>query len=112
ARLIRNNRRIRNQKRVDLADEKSQAAESAGQQEQVLVLKNSPSANRTGTGVDPVIDEVHDSRVAMAPIRFVGEPHHDRLFEFPRGWLLTRGGKPGIADVVGLRGIEGQMDGI
>ena len=91
---------------------KPQAAESAGQQEQVLVLKNSPSANGTGTGIDLIIDEVHDSGVAMAPIRLVGEPHHDWLFEFPRGWLLTRGGKPGIADVIGLRGIEDEMDGI
>ncbi len=50
--------------------------------------------------------------MAAAPVGFVGEADHDGIFEFARGRPLLGAGKARVADIIGLRGIEDEVDRI
>ena len=50
--------------------------------------------------------------VAAAPVGFVGEADHDRIFEFARRWPLLGGGEARVANIVGLRGVEHEVNRI
>ena len=83
-------------------------AKGAGQQKQILVFENSAAANRSRARVELIVDEVHDA--GMSPFGLVGKADHDGIFDVPRRWPLPLRGEARVAEIIGLRCIEDEMD--
>src|ERR1700730_4276035 len=86
ARLIRYDRRIRDQKCSYVATEQAQMAKCAGQKKQILVVKNSAASNSSRAGVKLVVDKVHYAW--MFPFGLVSKADRDGILNVTRRWPL------------------------
>ena len=105
--LVRGDDRVRHQQRVGFAGVEAQASEHARRQELVLVLEHGAAADRRRTGVERVVEEV--DLAAAAPFGFVGQAHLDHRPGILAG-PVARIAHPGIAQVIGFRDVEGEVD--
>jgi hypothetical protein len=107
-RLVGHHGGIRDQQRIERAAVEPQPTERPRRQELILVLEDRPAADGPGVRADFIVDEVHDALVR--PIGLIGELDAHRVGRIARGAALAADAQPCIADVVGFRTVEHEID--
>ncbi len=98
---------VGNEQRRNVAAEQAQASKCAGREEVVLIVEDGPAADRAGAPIDLIIEEVHDA--AARPFRLIGKPHGNGVFQLARHSLAPFR-RARVANIVGLRGVENEMN--